>query len=347
MINGKVTTAISIHTKIAKEYPQDLISFFFLYQHLIMLGRVSELLPWTTWILPFHKDNIDVSAMHCFALEESNRFDEALEFGFSSRNNDCPWGHHSVCHVFDTQSKLEEGVQWMESHAHHWENCITFMNHHNWWHLSLLYLEKGGSPEKKVIELYDQKVWTENSTWRSDPSVVAGSIGLLWRAELLGMKVDSKWDDIIDHVKPIYRSKISNFLDIHLLYALARHGDHERVEEMLSDVNPAVSDIFKHVSRYGMGKYEDSGHDLPKFEEMWKIGGSNAQRTVFDYTMIDALQKNGKFEESRVILQHYLKPLEDRWSTSRRLFEYRYHEGMKDNQWLNSCTYKEKFNKRI
>src|SRR5690606_26432625 len=106
---------------------------------------------------------------------------------------------------YDTTARLDEGINWMEEHSSKWEDCNNFMKCHNWWHLSLLYLEKSGSvkeKEKKVLELYHDKIWYENKDWKQDPAVVVSAISLLWRMEIQGFKIDKQWDDVVDHVKP-------------------------------------------------------------------------------------------------------------------------------------------------
>jgi hypothetical protein len=95
----------------------------------------------------------------------------------------------------------------MESNSNNWKNCNNFMKCHNWWHLSLLYLEKSGSikeKESKMWDIYYDKIWTssEGKDWKTDPSVLVSSISLLWRMELQGYKITKQWDDIVDYVKP-------------------------------------------------------------------------------------------------------------------------------------------------
>lgn len=340
--NGDLTQSIKVHRKIAQLYPKDVISTFICYQHYIFLGDMKGILELVEIILPFHKDDPYIYSMHCFALEENQRFKEAEEYGILAsklaKEQINPWSHHSVCHVYDTTAELDKGIKWMEENCHQWSECNNFMQSHNWWHLSLLYLEKGEKEaDNKVHEIFETHLWKKEEKWRKDPSVLVGIIGLLWRMELKGQKLYVDWDEIVDYVKPYYKLKIWNFFDIHFIYSLARKSDFERVEEMLDvlKVSPLVHDVAKSISLYGMNQVEKSLEYLPDYEKIWNLGGSNAQRAVFDLSFINILHKNNQFHQSKQIIQDHIYPMQDRFSYTIRKLEYENLKGQMENSVYN------------
>lgn len=343
---GDLKGSIEVHRKIAKKYPKDIISVYICYQHYIFLGDMKGILELIEIILPSHQNDPYVYSMYCFALEEARKFKEAEYYGLLGvkllKDDEInPWSHHSVCHVYDTTAELDKGIKWMENYGEQWDKCNNFMKSHNWWHLSLLYLEKGDNNNKEMLEIFENQLWKKDETWRQDPSVLVGIIGLLWRMELKGQKLFVNWDEIVDYVKPLYKLKIWSFFDIHFIYSFARKGDTERVSEILEnlDASSFVHDFAKSISFYGMNELEKSLECFPNSDLIWNIGGSNAQRAVFEMSYLDILQKNKEFEKSKTLLQRHLEPKDKRFSFTIRRMEYDNLKGEAENsvfkKWLN------------
>jgi hypothetical protein len=134
---------------------------------------------------------------------------------------------------------------------------------------------------------------------------------------------------------------------LHFLYALSRKGDHERMEEMIDEISPSnefIKNTAKSISFYASEDYQKSFEFCPEIENIWKIGGSNAQRSVFDLTIVDIFHKNGKFNETKSIIQSKLSPMKENFSFTLRQTEYENALGLgQDIQ--NSIFFNEQLNK--
>lgn len=332
---GYVYKALEIHLEIAKKYPRDLCSLFLAFNQCIFLGDFDQMMKILDYVLPYNKQDPYVLGMYCFALEENMRFKEAECVGKKAclLEEYNPWAQHSVCHVYTTVGRIDEGIEWMEKHSHKWDKCNSFMNSHNWWHLACLYLERGGVMEennKRVLELLEKKIWINDKSWRSDRNVISGVIGLLWRMETKHMNMKSKWEEIYDSVTPRYREHFQPFYDIHYLYALAKVGDEERSKEMVDSMKQHATSLVDEklkkswtnvvipaaigLSEYAKRNYESAYTQLSSiFPRLKEIGGSNAQRKIFEQTYITTLQKIEKYDDALALLDKESRVLENRF----------------------------------
>jgi hypothetical protein len=53
--------------------------------------------------------------------------------------------------------KLEEGIEFMLKHAVYWNECMSFMFTHNWFHVALFYLDL--MQFDHFVKLFDDKLW--------------------------------------------------------------------------------------------------------------------------------------------------------------------------------------------
>ncbi len=280
--NGNVKQCCALHQQIAELFPKDLINAFLAYNSYIILYEMDPIEKLIEHKMLPHFTEHDhqrayLDAMLCFIKEQKGMIDLAMQYGTSALTEGSkleekikyqflhPWTHHSLGHVYHQSAKLAEGIQFMNQVKSTWKECNFFMQHHNFWHLCLLYVESMQFEE--AIAIYESHVWKMNGeeemvdSWRNDNTVLAGALGILIRFELtvhlchhllpsktlqrLQQWIQQSWED----VQPIVVSKwekpqtvLSNlFLSIHIFYSLIRFDSTLTLDSLLSQIEDFVT----------------------------------------------------------------------------------------------------------
>ncbi|MBL4906949.1 MAG: tetratricopeptide repeat protein [Sneathiella sp.] len=300
--------ALSCHRRLAEKYPRDLLSAKIAQTLYFNLGDDEGMLWVADQIIDAHRDTAYAHGMRAFGLEQMSRLEEAEEEGRRATEMlRCePWAHHAVAHVMITQGRLDEGVKWMEDLSPEWDGCNSFMYTHNWWHLALFHLENENF--EGAVAMYDSHVWGRDKTFSQDQ---INAVSLLWRLELAGVDVGDRWIDVADYVAA--RSLVNDqpFLDMHYVYALAKGGQVEALAELMAGMEETAvcdpdftrgnwRDVALPASQsfvaFSKGDYKSTIRLLgPAHNHMQKIGGSHAQRDLFEQVWIHSLLQENEF----------------------------------------------------
>ena len=315
--SGAIDQAITYHEAIALAFPRDLLSVQRGQYHYFYQGNQARLLQIAETVLPANPDNHYLQGMLAFGLEQCHRLEEAEVAGRQATaiNRYDPWAHHAVAHVMETQGRLEEGIAWMESLADTWEHCNSMLYTHNWWHVALYYLEQGKTAQ--VLTLYDTHIWGRACKASSKDQV--GAISLLLRLELQGVEVGARWQRLGNYVIARIHEHALPFQDLHYVYALARAGQAELLTEMLSSMQayakttnsytqqtwaeiaiPAARGMAAHAIADWPTVVAILGSILP---QLHRIGGSHAQRDLFEQVYLDAWLRADRNYEAVHLLQ--------------------------------------------
>lgn len=313
---GDIISAITYHEAIAEKFPRDLISIQRGQYHYFYLGNKQGLLQIAEKVLPANRENHYLYGMVAFGLEQCHRLQAAEAVGRQAveMNRHDPWAHHAVAHVMETQGRLDEGIAWMEGFADSWENCNSMLYTHNWWHIALYYLEK--EEIQKVLALYDNHIWGCANKESSKDQV--GAISLLLRLELRGVDVGDHWQELIPYLTARIHEHALPFQDLHYVYALARASKTELVNEMLFSMQAYAYKALPYIQKkwvevaipaargmaaHAIGNWDKAiaqlGSTLPCLHE---IGGSHAQRDLFEQVYLDAwLRAEQNYEALRLL----------------------------------------------
>ena len=224
-----------------------------------------------------------------------------------------PWAHHALAHVMLTQGRVAEGRAFMEEASTTWVGLNSFMETHNWWHLALFLIEQGD--DGGALALYDRHVWGVCKPYSQDQ---IGAVSLLARLELAGIDVGDRWQDVADHLVSRTQDHVQPFLDMHYVLGLARAGRAE-ADALLRQVEafapnapayareawqrvavPACRGLRAHARGDVAEAVDALGQALPRLLE---IGGSHAQRELFDQVYVDALLRAGRLVAAYNLLQ--------------------------------------------
>jgi hypothetical protein len=300
-----LATVTTTHDLLAAQYPRDVFGVKLGQKHYFYLGESDAMLRLAETTMDANRDVPIMHGMRAFALEQCHRLEEAEEAGRlgASLVRD-PWAHHAVAHVMETQGRFEEGLAWMQGHCHSWDQCNSFMYTHNWWHLALFLIDADRTDE--ALALFDSRVW---GVWKEFSQDQVNAVALLARLELRGIDVGNRWQDVAKYLLPRLHEHVAPFLDLHYVLGLARAGERAAVTEMLASLEahaqttpefvrriwqdatvPAAHGIAAHAQGDWAEAVNGLGAALPHLQA---IGGSHAQRDVFEQIHLDALVRAG------------------------------------------------------
>ncbi len=166
-------------------------------------------------------------------------------------------------------------------------------------------------------------------------------MSLLARLELAGADLGDRWQDLADYLVARTRDQVLPFLDLQYLYGLARAGRPE-ADVLMANIETfcaitpfsapdatgsarngtftitadgAAADVWRHVClpagrgllAHARGDYANAvamlGIALPRLME---IGGSHAQRDLFEQIHLDSLIRSGRWSAAQQVVQQRL-----------------------------------------
>ncbi|MBD1843485.1 tetratricopeptide repeat protein [Cyanobacteria bacterium FACHB-63] len=296
---GDISEAIDLHEAIALHYPQDLISVQQGQYHYFYRGDARRLLRIAEKVLPMNLDSPHLHYLYgmiAFGLEQCGDVNQAMKVGLQAirLNRADPWAQHAIAHVLEEQNRPAAGIAWMEKHSDTWEQCNSMLYTHNWWHVALYYLALGNV--EKVLALYDQHIWGRANSFSSKDQV--GAIATLIKLELQGVEVGQRWNAIAPYLHARLREHRLPFQDLHYVYALARAGYTDWVNDLLHSWTShaqraapesrfiwlqVVLPVAKGLIAHAQGNWTITIAQLqPNLSNLQAIGGSRTQRKLFE-----------------------------------------------------------------
>ncbi|HYF16460.1 MAG TPA: tetratricopeptide repeat protein [Ramlibacter sp.] len=315
-VDGDVPGAIALHEQQAREYPRDLASLKLGQYHLFNRGNCAGMLRLALQALPAAADVPYLHGMLAFGWEQCHALEEAeacARRAIGMRRKE-PWAHHALAHVMLTQGRIQEGHGFLADVADTWKGLNSFMVTHNWWHQALFALEL--DLHEEVLGLYDRQVWGVAKEYTQDQ---INAVSLLARLELAGVAVGDRWQDVAGYLVQRTADQVLPFLDLQYLLGLARAGRAE-ADVLLRNIEhhaarspdpawrevcvPAAHGLLAWARQDHAGAVRHLGQALPR---MIEIGGSHAQRDLFEQVHLDALVRSGHLGGAQNLLQPKLR----------------------------------------
>lgn len=319
---GDIALALALHEALVLAQPRDLVSVKLGQYHAFNMGDSPTMLRLALHALPAAADVPALHGMLAFGWEQCHRPDraEAAARQALALQPDEPWAQHALAHVMLTDGRLAEGAAFMAQASAGWQGLTSFMRCHNWWHLALFLIELGD--DAAALRLYDEQVWGVDTTCSQDQ---VGAVSLLARLALAGVDVGSRWQALAGHLAGRTADQVLPFLDLQYLYGLARAGRPE-ADTLLANIErfaplapaetrgawqqvavPAARGLVAHAR----GLLSPADADWPAAADalalalpgLAGIGGSHAQRDLFQQIQLDALQRAGRLAAVQNLLQ--------------------------------------------
>lgn len=308
--DGLHLRAVEAFEEVTRRWPADLLTAKFAEFLYYVLGQQhmgARFRAHMERIEPANANDADFLGMAAFASELCGEFAEAESratraLEIEPRN---AWAEHALSHVLIRQGRVAEGRARMETFLPQLEKSMRVVHSHDAWHLALLYLEE--LEGERMLTIYRDHVWG------FAPELVGeqiDAISLLWRAELAGMPMDDRWEEIANHVEHRVHEAFMPFLSAHHVYALARAGRNDATEKLLATVRErserdddearrvwakAGRTIVEACAKFGAGDRAAAAEMLePVMPDMTTIGGSDAQDDLFRQTFLRSLQAAGR-----------------------------------------------------
>lgn len=266
------------------------------------VGGANAELPWT-------------HGLAAFAYEQAHMLDDAeaaARRAIAIQRKE-PWAHHALAHVFLTHGRTAEARDFLEDVKDTWTDLNSFMLTHNWWHMGLVMIDQGEA--EAVLGFYDSRIWGIAPDYSQDQ---IGAVALLARLELVGLDVGDRWRGLVPHLAARVHDQTQPFLSMQYLYGLGRAGAPE-AEAMMAAIRahaaaappftraawaevavPACEGLLAHARGDWEGAVRGLGPVLGRLPE---IGGSHAQRDLFDQIHLDALIRSGRLIAAQRILE--------------------------------------------
>ncbi len=314
-VANDIPKAIELCETAAGNYPRELATVKACQYHQFNLGnspgmlRVAELA---------REANDDLAYMHgmtAFAQEQCHLLYDAEKSAWRALELEEkePWAQHALAHIMLTQGRTGEGIEFMERVASTWTDLNSFMYTHNWWHLAVFHISRGDY--QAALAIYDDHVWGILKDYSQDQ---IGAVSLLLRLELVGVDAGNRWEDVAGYLKVRVGDHVQPFLTMQYLYGLARARAPE-ADELLRSLGefapqapefqraawtevclPACDGLAAHARGDHEVAVEALGQAIPRLVE---IGGSHAQRDLFDLVFLDSLIHTGRFVTAQGLLE--------------------------------------------
>lgn len=254
-----------------------------------------------------------VAGCYAFALEEDGDYAHAEQRGREAVgiNPADAWSVHAVAHIMEMQGRHAEGIAWLSGLEPQWQQIHNF-RYHIWWHRALYHLETGDFDA--VLDLYDRGV-REDAT--EDYLDLTNAIALLWRLESEGVDVGERWTEVAERAAKYSSEQILAFIDAHYAIALARTGTRDALVKLQVGASKAAKEktcqgkVYQAVGvaicdgaiAYCSGDYDRAADRLAGIRyDLWKLGGSWAQRDLFVQMLIEATLKAGRTDQARAMI---------------------------------------------
>lgn len=326
-----IPAVIRLGEQAADEHPRDLALAKITQYHAFNRGDAPGLLRVARAVVPANDDLASAHAMLAFALEECHDLrgaERAARAAMDRRASD-PWAHHALAHVMLTEGRDEEADTFLSGVADTWTDLNSFMLSHNMWHLALVWIEQGRS--ENVMRTLWGRVW---GIWKDYSQDQAGAVSLLARLELLGLEAGDRWQDVAEYLAPRVNEHVLPFLDLHYVYGLARAGRRE-ADTLLLNLSARAADeatpsVWREVAlpaAQGLVAHARGDHRVavrhlwPVMPRLAEIGGSHAQRDLFEQILTDALIRSGHLAAAQDRLAQRLRGNPRSAPTRRRLAE--------------------------
>ncbi len=240
-----------------------------------------------------------VEGLRSFGNEECGNYALAEEAGRRAAdiNPEDIWAVHSVAHVMEMQGRHREGIAWLEGMSPHWRSANNF-RYHTWWHLSLFCLEDEAFDQ--VLDLYDKEIRADKTEDHID---LCNATALLSRLEMQEVEIGDRWEELGEICARRIEDNIFAFHDAHYVTALTASGRDAEARKMLDAVAKAARADTTEACVYddvgvalceAMVAFRAGDNDRvvellePVRYEVYRIGGSHAQRDLFAQILLRA-----------------------------------------------------------
>ncbi len=221
---------------------------------------------------------------------------------------------HSLSHALFEQGEAASACSflsgWLPAHEK-----ASFLHGHLCWHIALTALDEGDTDG--ALEIYRQHLAADCGY--PPLNVFTDRASLLWRLALAGKTgLEPHWQEVAAFGDRYFPKAGVHFADVHHALVAAATGD-ANLETRLAELEArnadgklapgrAAIDICRGIRAFAEGDNDNAIKFLePAMSELVRIGGSHAQRELWEDTLIVACLRSGRGDKAAKLLSARLE----------------------------------------
>ena len=328
-VHGQGPRSYALIREHLAEYPRDMLMIR-LAQRLCMLGCSgagvasfpAPLFALMQSVAPAYGDDWAFLGQYAFAHHEIGRLAEArrlAERSLTLRPTNAT-AAHSAAHVFFETGDAVGGGDFLDAWLKGFDTRAPYHVHLSW-HQALFELALGHY--QRALDLYEADI--RPAVLANRAPALNDSAALLWRWSLYsGTTPPVPSQEVRDLATPAATRPGPVFRDAHAALAFAVAGDEVAMGHMidrlqgLADQGDALASevtlpLAQGIHAFAQGAYSEAVRLLeplfaaPRLDQLARIGGSHAQREVFEDTMLEAYLRAGQFDRAEAMLRARLQ----------------------------------------
>jgi thioredoxin-like negative regulator of GroEL len=283
---------------------------------LFLLGRTEEIAELYDWLAPQQDTDWSFAASWSFACHEAGRLDQSRDLGLQAlaAHPDDAFAAHSLTHVAYESGQHADGLHLLTSFLGA-TRPIDFQQRHLQWHMALHLLATGDTADARSL-------WASALAPGAVPTnlgAVEDGASLLWRWHLYDLGGwDLPWSELGALARDIAQLPVTPLPAACAAVTLAALGDDDGLATLLSTADamagsglPVPAPVLRAVAEAARASFAGSWGDvadalIPVRDRFGEIGGSRAQREVFDDALLYGLVRSNRPEAARILLDERL-----------------------------------------
>jgi tetratricopeptide (TPR) repeat protein len=227
---------------------------------------------------------------------------------------------HSVAHVFFETGNVANGGEFLEAWLKGFDPRAPYHVHLSW-HQALFELAQGHY--QRALALYETDI--RPAVLANSAPALNDSAAFLWRVSIYsGATPPLPPEEVCALATPAASRPGPAFRDAHAALAFAIAGDEVSMGQMidrlrgLADAGDVLAGevtlpLAQGIHAFAHGAYNEAVRHLeplftePRLDQLARIGGSHAQREVFEDTMLEAYLRAEQFDQAEAMLRTRLQ----------------------------------------
>jgi hypothetical protein len=313
---GQLGRAFGIWRELLEDDPTDLLAVRVNDATLFRYGQTSAILEQANRLTSAWSD--DLPGFECFQSVWAFAHEEAGDTAGAERAIDAAYArdptnffaHHVKAHVLEMENRPAEGNAWLARQIEYWHLGNNLV-HHLWWHRALMQLELG--ERDAVLTSFDENIRNlQAPLTKANPDQfndLQNATALLWRLERLNLDVGERWEELADKAEARTGDVAYPLLPPHLMLALAATGRDAAAERFLLALREqaavegnwaasVIGEVVVPACEAGFAYYRGQHARVvallePLRQRIGLLGGSAAQRDLFQQILVDSAMKAG------------------------------------------------------
>jgi tetratricopeptide (TPR) repeat protein len=220
---------------------------------------------------------------------------------------------HQRVHGFFESGDADGGAGFIEDWLKGYDRAGQLHCHLSW-HLALFELARGNAERSRTIYLDNIR---PSAAQAAPMLVLADSASFLWRWRFYGAapSLDQEWAEVAAHARRHFPRAGLAFADLHAALAEAGTGDDDGLLSRIAGLQSLARDgrlppgevapaLCAGAAALGRGDDAEAAQILePALSDLARIGGSHAQREIFEDSLIVAFMRSGQSARAAPLLR--------------------------------------------